>query len=123
MLCYPKILQSHPLMQINPIVFTIGDGTVMKGLEIGVKSMRKGELAILNICKEYLPENLEWPIPPNVGLMFEIRLLEILPKGIVEVKNILEKKNEPIDDALKIKQQGNEFYRQEKYDQAKQKYE
>ena len=119
MLCYPKFFESHPLMKINPIIFTIGDGTMMKGLEIGVKSMRKGELAILNIHKDYLfgiPESLS---PPNVSFIFHIRILEILPKDV----NFLEKKSEPIDDALKIKQQGNEFYRQEKYDQAKIKYE
>ncbi|XP_020339279.1 peptidyl-prolyl cis-trans isomerase FKBP5 isoform X2 [Oncorhynchus kisutch] len=61
----------------KPFIFNLGKGQVIKGLDIGVSSMQRGEVCML-LCKpEYaygsagcLPK-----IPPNAMLQFEVELL------------------------------------------------
>jgi len=65
----------------QPFVFTLGIGQVIKGWDLGVLGMKKGEKR-----KIVIPSELGYgdigtpggPIPPKATLIFEIELLDIL---------------------------------------------
>ncbi len=63
----------------EPLSFTIGAGQMIKGFEIGVKLMQKGEKAVIVI-----PSSLAYggrqrgEIPPYSPLVFELELVEII---------------------------------------------
>ncbi len=64
----------------EPLSFTIGKGQMIKGFEIGVKLMQKGEKAVIVI-----PSSLAYgarqrgEIPPYSPLVFELELVDIIP--------------------------------------------
>ncbi|EFJ51308.1 hypothetical protein VOLCADRAFT_103560 [Volvox carteri f. nagariensis] len=61
----------------EPFVFTLGQGRVIKGWDLGVAKMKKGETALL-ICKPeyaYGAQGSPPKIPPNATLHFEVELL------------------------------------------------
>ncbi len=64
----------------EPLSFTIGKGQMIKGFEIGVKLMQKGEKAVIVI-----PSALAYgarqrgEIPPYSPLVFELELVDIIP--------------------------------------------
>jgi len=62
----------------EPYVFTIGGGKVIKGWEIGIKSMKVGEKAQFEILSSYGYRKKGIPpiIPPDAKLFFVIELLE-----------------------------------------------
>jgi FKBP-type peptidyl-prolyl cis-trans isomerase len=62
----------------EPYIFIVGDGKVIKGWEIGIKSMKVGEKAQLEIMSSYGYKKKGIPpiIPPDAKLFFEIELLE-----------------------------------------------
>jgi FKBP-type peptidyl-prolyl cis-trans isomerase len=62
----------------EPYVFVVGEGKVIKGWEICIKSMRVGEKAQLEIMPIYGYKKKGIPpiIPPDAKLFFEIELLE-----------------------------------------------
>lgn len=63
----------------QPFEFTLGEGKVIKGWEIGVKGMKKGEVRKLIIPPQYAYGEAGFPgvIPGNATLAFEVELLEI----------------------------------------------
>lgn len=58
--------------------FNLGSGAVIKAWEIGIGTMKKGEVAILTCAPDYAyGENGSPPkIPPNATLIFEVELLD-----------------------------------------------
>jgi FK506-binding protein 4/5 len=61
----------------EPFTFTLGAGHVIKGWDVGVASMKEGELANL-ICRHdyaYGESGSPPTIPPNATLKFEVELL------------------------------------------------
>ncbi|KAL1473605.1 hypothetical protein MTO96_021897 [Rhipicephalus appendiculatus] len=58
--------------------FNLGTGSVIKAWEIGIKTMKKGEVAILTCAPDYAYGDKGSPpkIPPNATLIFEVELLE-----------------------------------------------
>ncbi|PVD33481.1 hypothetical protein C0Q70_04737 [Pomacea canaliculata] len=58
--------------------FTLGKGSVIKAWDIGVATMKKGELARLTCKPEYAYGEAGSPpkIPPNATLIFEVELLD-----------------------------------------------
>eukprot|EP00993_Chasmostoma_nieuportense_P000469 NODE_1432_length_1506_cov_62.484409_g1357_i0.p1 GENE.NODE_1432_length_1506_cov_62.484409_g1357_i0~~NODE_1432_length_1506_cov_62.484409_g1357_i0.p1 ORF type:complete len:467 (-),score=109.88 NODE_1432_length_1506_cov_62.484409_g1357_i0:105-1454(-) len=61
----------------EPFVFKLGEGQVIKGWDEGVKTMRKGERAILKCAPEYAYGVAGSPpkIPANATLSFDVELL------------------------------------------------
>ena len=63
---------------VEPLIFTIGEGRVIKGWEVGIAGMAEGEKRTLEIAPEFAyGETGIGPIPPNATLLFEVELLQI----------------------------------------------
>jgi len=61
----------------TPFVFTLGKGQVIKGWDVGVATMTKGQTAVLECAPEYAYGAAGSPpkIPANATLKFEVELL------------------------------------------------
>ncbi|KAG6553480.1 hypothetical protein Mapa_004392 [Marchantia paleacea] len=61
----------------DPFVFTLEQGQVIKGWDIGVATMKKGEQAVFTIAPEYAYGDLGSPptIPANATLKFDVELI------------------------------------------------
>ncbi|KAH6826944.1 rotamase FKBP 1 [Perilla frutescens var. hirtella] len=61
----------------EPFTFTLGQGQVIKGWDLGIKTMKKGENAIFTIPAElaYGESGSPPTIPPNATLRFDVELL------------------------------------------------
>lgn len=66
----------------KPFVFTLGQGQVIKGWDVGVASMKKGELAKFTLAPEYAygEEGSPPKIPASATLVFEVELLSWVSK-------------------------------------------
>jgi len=64
---------------VDPFIFSIGAGGVIKGWDVGVVGMKLGEKRILEISPEfaYGSTGAGEVIPPNATISFEVELLAI----------------------------------------------
>ncbi|KAJ8668218.1 hypothetical protein QAD02_009881 [Eretmocerus hayati] len=62
----------------QPFEFELGLGQVIKGWDVGVKTMKKGEVAILTCSPEYAYGKAGSPpkIPPDATLKFEVEMID-----------------------------------------------
>jgi len=64
------------LQRNQPFQFQLGRGMVIQGWDVGVASMKRGE-----VCKLSIPSRMAYgergvgPIPPNSDLVFQVELL------------------------------------------------
>ena len=68
----------------KPFVFTLGQGQVIQGWELGIIGMKVDEKRLLTIAPELgygLAGTPGGPIPPNATLIFEVELLQIATPG------------------------------------------
>jgi peptidylprolyl isomerase len=64
---------------VEPFVFTIGAGQVIKGWDVGIDGMKVGEKRKLELKPDfaYGSTGAGGVIPPNATLIFEVELLDI----------------------------------------------
>ncbi|XP_036389599.1 peptidyl-prolyl cis-trans isomerase FKBP5 [Megalops cyprinoides] len=75
----------------EPFTFRLGKGQVIKAWDIGVSTMRKGEVCLF-LCKPeyaYGPAGSPPKIPPNSTLLFEVELLNFKGEELTEDGGIL----------------------------------
>ena len=105
------------LEKSNPFKFTLGVGQVIKGWDVGVASMVKGEKARFTLKPEYAygKEGAGKTIPPNSTLVFEVELIDFLdkaqPKGDAST-------GDKVAEAKEKKAKGNELVKAQKHVEA-----
>ena len=64
---------------VQPFIFTIGAGQVIKGWDVGVAGMKEGEERTLVISPDYAygATGAGGVIPPNATITFDVTLLQI----------------------------------------------
>eukprot|EP01068_Selenidium_serpulae_P006440 Selendium_serpulae@DN4387_c0_g1_i2.p1 len=94
----------------QPFKFQLGAGQVIKGWEVGVAAMKKGERANLTISAEYGygAGGSGAKIPPNSTLIFDVELLDFQPK---KKEKWMMSHEERAEAALSGKQEGNESFK------------
>jgi peptidylprolyl isomerase len=105
----------------DPFKFQLGQGSVIKGWDIGFASMKKGEKAVLTITSQYGYGDRGSPpkIPGGATLIFEVELLDFFPKK-KEMWEMSDK--EKIEEAMKCKDKGNAAYKAKDFDEAASQY-
>ncbi|XP_034828550.1 FK506-binding protein 59 isoform X1 [Maniola hyperantus] len=73
----------------EPFEFQLGKGTVIKSWDIGVATMKKGEVCVLTCAPEYAYGATGSPpkIPPNSTLQFEIEMIDWTEEDLSPNKN------------------------------------
>ncbi|KAJ0177606.1 hypothetical protein K1T71_006479 [Dendrolimus kikuchii] len=73
----------------EPFEFQLGKGTVIKAWDIGVATMKKGEVCVLTCSPQYAyGETGSMPkIPPNSTLQFEIEMIDWKVEDLSPMKN------------------------------------
>ncbi|MGC0422767.1 FKBP-type peptidyl-prolyl cis-trans isomerase [Embleya sp. AB8] len=63
----------------SPFVFTLGQGEVIRGWDVGVAQMQLGERSKLTISPDYGygARGAGGAVPPNATLIFDVELLKI----------------------------------------------
>eukprot|EP00922_Rhytidocystis_sp_ex-Travisia-forbesii_P054861 GHVS01081267.1.p1 GENE.GHVS01081267.1~~GHVS01081267.1.p1 ORF type:complete len:488 (-),score=92.34 GHVS01081267.1:688-2151(-) len=101
----------------QPFKFRIGRGEVIRGWDIGVKGMKVGEKAKLTVRSDYGYGEMGMgeSIPADATLIFEVELLGSRPKPKEKWDMTPEEK---LQSATEDKEQGNDAYRREEYQDA-----
>ncbi|KAH7825477.1 putative peptidyl-prolyl cis-trans isomerase [Monocercomonoides exilis] len=102
----------------HPFLFKLGIGQAIKGWDVGVGSMRVGEIAELTIASDYAygkNGKEDHNIPPDSPMIFEIELLD--------VEDEPETDQERYDFALKKKELGNKLSKEGNWKSARDEYE
>ncbi|XP_069135789.1 inactive peptidyl-prolyl cis-trans isomerase FKBP6-like [Argopecten irradians] len=114
-----------------PVKKQIGKGQLVEGLEIGVSTMKKGELSRFIINHEYAFGKLGCAprIPPEATVMYEVELIYFVEHAGLDEYNFLteeEKRNLKFEQLRKVyneeKQHGKQLYDEEKYPNAYRHY-
>lgn len=73
----------------QPFEFNLGKGSVIKAWDIGVATMKKGEVAVLTCKPEYAYGNKGSPpsIPPDATLIFEIEVIDWVGEDLSHKKD------------------------------------
>jgi len=105
----------------EPFNFLLGDGEDIKGWDLGVATMRKGEKAIFTIDPELAyGAGGSGTIPPNATLQFEVELLGFYDQEKTKWDFSVEERRA---EANNFKAQGNQFFKEGKFQEAKKPYE
>lgn len=91
------------LTRKKPFSFTIGEGKVISGWEIGIKSMKVGEKAKFYISSKYGYKKKGIPpiIPPNADLFFEIEIIDAVKPEKSELSRDLVKSDTDLSGSFK----------------------
>ncbi|XP_072997511.1 peptidyl-prolyl cis-trans isomerase PASTICCINO1 [Typha latifolia] len=105
----------------EPLEFSSGEGLVPEGLEMCVRLMLPGEVAIVTCPPDYAYDKFPRPanVPEGSQVQWEIELLGFeMPKDWTGLTF-----QEIMEEAEKIKNTGNRLFKEGKFDLAKTKYE
>lgn len=91
----------------EPYIFQMDQGKVIKGWEIGIKTMEAGEKSVFRVNSKYGYKKKGIPpiIPPNANLSFEIELIEILATNGLNDKILKDSSQETPKTPEKISQE------------------
>ncbi|CAK7348102.1 unnamed protein product [Dovyalis caffra] len=107
-----------------PFEFKIDEEQVIDGLDRAVKTMKKGEVALVTVHPEYAfgpcesQEDLA-TVPANATVYYEVEMISFTKEKESWDMNTQEK----IEAAGKKKEEGNELFRAGKYERASRRYE
>ena len=115
-----KIFDSS-LDEESPFSFTIGQGQVIKGWDIGMMSMRIGEKAELVIQSEYGygAQGAGADIPPNATLIFKVEIIQIDDR---KAKKFMVSDEELLQKGKDLKEQGNGRFKNKDFEEAAKLY-
>eukprot|EP00397_Hematodinium_sp_SG-2012_P043937 GEMP01048950.1.p1 GENE.GEMP01048950.1~~GEMP01048950.1.p1 ORF type:complete len:490 (+),score=140.67 GEMP01048950.1:89-1558(+) len=105
----------------KPFDFRLGRGVVIQGWDDGVKTMKKGERAKLTIHSElaYGSMGAGPDIGPDTDLCFDVELIRFeKPKRDKEQMDDAER----LQEAIKCKEEGNEAFKKQEFNDAADKY-
>lgn len=107
----------------EPFEFMAGEEQVVDGLDRAVMTMKKGEVALVNVAAEYgyqteIKTDLA-VVPPKSTLIYEVELVSFVKEKESWDMNTAEK----IEAAGKKKEEGNALFKVGKYFRASKKYE
>ncbi|KAI5078705.1 hypothetical protein GOP47_0006376 [Adiantum capillus-veneris] len=105
----------------EPVVFGSDEGLVPEGLEMCVKLMLPGEIALVSSTSEYAYDKFKRPdlVPEGADVQWEVELLDFEKAKDWTGLTF----QEIMNDADKIKAIGNRLFKEDKYNLAKAKYE
>ncbi|XP_026564245.1 inactive peptidyl-prolyl cis-trans isomerase FKBP6 [Pseudonaja textilis] len=115
----------------NPKLMKLGEDITLRGLEIGLLTMRKGELARFLFKPNYAFGTLGCPplIPPNSTVLFEVELLDFLDSAESDRFFDLPPEQQdkfPLEKIIKVaeteREFGNYLFRQTRFMDAKERY-
>lgn len=108
----------------SPFTFTLGTGSVIKGWEIGVKTMRRNEVADFSLPPElaYGESGSPGAIPPNARLNFNIELLDWVEDEHYEKPVYKMDMEERLAKSQEKKDAGGVQFKEGKYNQAIKQY-
>lgn len=108
-------------MKDDAFTFVLGAGRVIKGWDIGVKTMKKGEKALFKLAPSYAygASGSSPKIPPNATLIFEIELLAFSDEEKSKWDYTMAQR---IEMAFKFKEEGNAHFKKAEYEEARKKY-
>uniref|UniRef100_A0A670YS74 peptidylprolyl isomerase n=1 Tax=Pseudonaja textilis TaxID=8673 RepID=A0A670YS74_PSETE len=112
----------------NPKLMKLGEDITLRGLEIGLLTMRKGELARFLFKPNYAFGTLGCPplIPPNSTVLFEVELLDFLDSAESDRFFDLPPVNCCFSKIIKVaeteREFGNYLFRQTRFMDAKERY-
>jgi peptidylprolyl isomerase len=107
----------------EPFTFSLGAGQVIKGWDIGVKTMKKGEKALFTLSSDYAYGANGSPpkIPANATLKFEVELLGFQEKEKTTKRDFSEEERRA--KAKEFKVQGNEAFKKGDLNEARRQWE
>ncbi|CAN0491594.1 unnamed protein product [Rangifer tarandus platyrhynchus] len=115
----------------TPRLMKLGEDITLWGMELGLLSMRRGELARFLFKPTYAYGTLGCPplIPPNTTVLFEIELLDFLDSAESDKFCALSAEQQgqfPLQKVLKVaateREFGNYLFRQNRFSDAKMRY-
>ena len=101
----------------DPFTFNIGTGQVIKGWDLGMKTMRIGEKAELILKPEYAygEQGAGADIPPNSTLIFKVEIVQIDSR---KAKKFMVSDEDLYKQGLELKDKGNGHFKAKEHEQA-----
>ncbi len=107
-------------MRGKPFTFTLGKGEVIKGWDIGMATMKKGEKAIIKCTSEYAyGDRDQGKIKAGDTLLFDIEMLSFQPKKKALYDMTIEEK---VETAKELKDEGTKLFKSRHFTDAAEKY-